>query len=671
MTTTTTAGRHAALSPLDAAHARWAQRLLGRHARAHPRRDRPAHLGSLSDPAVSPGLRNFRIAAGLEARHARGPPFIDGDFYKWLEAADRVARDATRSRARRADRRRSPRSIASVQRDDGYLHTPTLHRRAQPRARRSPSPTASTSRRTTSGTSSPPASATTGHRQHDAARCRAQGAAGSSRTSRRTSRSSSPAARSARRTTWRVVDLYRATGDERYLRLAEAFVAVRDDFETAATTTRTASRSASRRSSPATPCGPTTSTPGSPTSSPRRATRSCSSVLESLWHDVVDTKLYITGGCGALYDGASPDGYPWQGEISRVHQAYGRAYQLPHTTAHDESCANIGMILWSERMLALTGDAAYADVIEQHRLQQPARGHQPRRAPRTSTRTRCARCATCPTRCGMPGDTGHATRCPSRPPSDERLRAAYLSCFCCPPNIARTLARFHERAASTSADGAVRPPVRRQRAPTSRSTTAGASRLRETSDYPWGERDRVHGHGCRGRRHPAAPAHPGVVDGCRRSPSTASRLRASRAGHVRRDRAALAGRRRRGARPCRCRVRMLRGHRLAEEVANQVAVTARPGRLRLESADLPDGVRLEQVALRRGAELTPVETELDGHRVVALEGEARRAARADDDGALRRRRRRRPRAASGPAHPLLRVGQPRTGRDVGVAPLVW
>ena len=33
-------------------------------------------------------------------------------------------------------------------------------------------------------------------------------------------------------------------------------------------------------------------------------------VLEGLWQDVVDTKMYITGGCGALYDGASPDGSP-------------------------------------------------------------------------------------------------------------------------------------------------------------------------------------------------------------------------------------------------------------------------------------------------------------------------------------------------------------------------
>ncbi len=42
---------------------------------------------SLRDPSVSPGLRNFRIAAGLEDGAHTGPPFMDGDLYKWLEAA--------------------------------------------------------------------------------------------------------------------------------------------------------------------------------------------------------------------------------------------------------------------------------------------------------------------------------------------------------------------------------------------------------------------------------------------------------------------------------------------------------------------------------------------------------------------------------------------------------
>ena len=32
-----------------------------------------------------------------------------------------------------------------------------------------------------------------------------------------------------------------------------------------------------------------------------------------------------------------------------MHQAYGRNYQLPNTTAHSETCANIGNVLWNWR----------------------------------------------------------------------------------------------------------------------------------------------------------------------------------------------------------------------------------------------------------------------------------------------------------------------------------
>ena len=59
--------------------------------------------------------------------------------------------------------------------------------------------------------------------------------------------------------------------------------------------------------------------------------------LQTLWSDVVTHKMYITGACGALYDGASPDGSPEQASITRVHQAYGRAYQLPNATAHSDT----------------------------------------------------------------------------------------------------------------------------------------------------------------------------------------------------------------------------------------------------------------------------------------------------------------------------------------------
>ena len=74
--------------------------------------------------------------------------------------------------------------------------------------------------------------------------------------------------------------------------------------------------------------------------------------------------MYVTGGCGALYDGASPDGSDDQSQITRVHQAYGRNYQLPNITAHNETCAAIGNVLWNWRMFLVTGEAKYVDVLE-------------------------------------------------------------------------------------------------------------------------------------------------------------------------------------------------------------------------------------------------------------------------------------------------------------------
>ncbi|HSC39307.1 MAG TPA: beta-L-arabinofuranosidase domain-containing protein, partial [Chitinophagaceae bacterium] len=87
--------------------------------------------------------------------------------------------------------------------------------------------------------------------------------------------------------------------------------------------------------------------------------------LDKIWQDVVYRKMYVTGGCGALYDGVSPDAVSYSPPaIQEVHQAYGRDYQLPNMTAHNETCANIGNLLWNWRMLQVTGDARYADVLE-------------------------------------------------------------------------------------------------------------------------------------------------------------------------------------------------------------------------------------------------------------------------------------------------------------------
>ncbi|GEL10514.1 hypothetical protein SAMN05192550_0447 [Flavobacterium glycines] len=87
--------------------------------------------------------------------------------------------------------------------------------------------------------------------------------------------------------------------------------------------------------------------------------------LESIWDDVAYRKMYITGACGALYDGVSPDGTSYDPSVvQKIHQAYGRPYQLPNATAHTETCANIGNVLWNWRMFQITADAKYTDVLE-------------------------------------------------------------------------------------------------------------------------------------------------------------------------------------------------------------------------------------------------------------------------------------------------------------------
>jgi DUF1680 family protein len=67
-----------------------------------------------------------------------------------------------------------------------------------------------------------------------------------------------------------------------------------------------------------------------------------------LWRNVVEQKMYVTGGIGARHAG----------------EAFGAAYELPNDSAYCETCAAIGLALWAHRLNLLHGDAQYADVLE-------------------------------------------------------------------------------------------------------------------------------------------------------------------------------------------------------------------------------------------------------------------------------------------------------------------
>ena len=136
--------------------------------------------------------------------------------------------------------------------------------------------------------------------------------------------------------------------------------------------------------------------------------------LNTLWNDMTSTKMYVTGGVGSRSDG----------------EAFGDAYELPNFRAYGESCAAIGNMMWNWRLLAVTGDAKFTDVME--------------RALYNGINS------------GMSLDgTLYCYRNPLAfdPSTGDKIRNPWYDVTCCPPNLERTFGSLPGYFYSTSADG--------------------------------------------------------------------------------------------------------------------------------------------------------------------------------------------------------------------------
>ena len=136
--------------------------------------------------------------------------------------------------------------------------------------------------------------------------------------------------------------------------------------------------------------------------------------LNTLWNDMTTTKMYVTGGVGSRSDG----------------EAFGDAYELPNFRAYGESCAAIGNMMWNWRMLAVTGDAKFTEVIE--------------RALYNGINS------------GMSLDgTMYCYRNPLGfdPSTGDKIRNPWYDTTCCPPNLERTFGSLPGYFYSTSNDG--------------------------------------------------------------------------------------------------------------------------------------------------------------------------------------------------------------------------
>ncbi len=377
-------------------------------------------------------IENFRVAAGLSAGRHRGPAWNDGDTYKWIEAMAAMLAQ-TKDPQLRDTLDAVIEVIGKAQRSDGYLHTPVLiaQRHGENDARPFGDPINFEMYNV-------------GHLMtaacvhFEVTRDRSLLDIAIKATDFLDREFSRPNAELARHAIcpahyMGALDLYRTTKEPRYLQLCQRWLAMRDLVQ-GGDDNQDRLPFSEQREIVGHAVRANYLYAGAADLVLESADPAITATLESCWESLQQRKIYITGGCGALFDGASPDGSEQQKSITRIHQAYGRNYQLPNATAHNETCAAIGNLLWNYRMWRLSQDAKYIDALETSLYNAVLAG------------------------VSLDGKkffyTNTLRQLDSMPVELRwsRERQAWISCYCCPPNVARTIAGIGRYAYSANSD---------------------------------------------------------------------------------------------------------------------------------------------------------------------------------------------------------------------------
>jgi uncharacterized protein len=168
-------------------------------------------------------------------------------------------------------------------------------------------------------------------------------------------------------------------------------------------------------------------------------------LLESMlhqWDDLSSAKMYLTGGVGSRHYG----------------EAIGDAYELPPDRAYCETCASIANIMWNWRMLLVTGESRFADMFERTLYNGFLAG------------------------LSLDGESFFYSN-PLQSRNGER-RHHWNPVACCPPNIMRLLASLHHYLATVSDTGV---QLHQYATSTIRTVVPGAGpvELAVETSYPW------------------------------------------------------------------------------------------------------------------------------------------------------------------------------------------
>ena len=569
------------------------------------------------------GFNNFLVAAGEAQGEHHGPPFHDGDMYKWLEAVASVYA-VTHGAELDAIMDRFISLVQKSQHSDGYIHTPVIIKE-----RNAAAVPVNLSDKTNS-----PVGTATGTKNDAAFENRLNfetynlghlimaGIIHKRATGKTTlfdcgikaadflydfcQRAPEELAGNAICPShyMAVAELYRETGNAKYLELLKKFIDIRgmvvngtDDNQD-----RIPFRQQYRAMGHAVRANYLYA--GVADLYLESGEEQLMKNLTSIWQDIVTRKMYINGACGALYDGTSPDGTNYTPDsIQKVHQSYGRPYQLPHSTAHNETCANIGNMLFNWRMLQATADAKYMDVVENCLYNSVLPGISIDGEKYFYTN---------PLR--LTDELPYKLRWPKE-------RKKLISCFCCPPNTLRTLCQAQDYLYSVAPKRIYINMYGASRLQT-KVDGIGDITLAQETEYPWDGSVALRIEQLKVRRDTA-------FDLALRIPSWTNEPIVL----VNGERVALQQEKgyliinrvwKKGdvvMLELPMKTTIVEANPLVEESRGQVAVVRGPIVYCVESQDL-NGIDIDDIALPVAAQFRTVEMTIDGTHVVALETEA-------------------------------------------------
>lgn len=420
------------------------------------------------------------------------------------------------------------------------------------------------------------------------------------------------------------VDLYRTTGDPKYLELAKTFVDMRGSQAGGSNQNQAAVPLRKEQEAVGHCVTATYLWCGAADVYAETGEEALVAALERIWLDVATRKIYITGGLGALHEGLVFRETFRRWPIDSVHEAFGMPYQLPNRTAYNETCANIGNAMWNWRILQIKGDAKYAEVMERALYNSVLSG------------------------VGITGTdffyTNPLRRCRPQVPllkNDSPQRwpdstpTSPVRCFCCPPNLARTLVSLHHWAYGLSQD-TVWINLYGSSIFNGELTNGEQVKLVQSTAYPWEGVVRIKVEETQAREWSLMLRIPQWAEGAQIKLNGAAWHGEVSAGtyvHVRRrwsagDEIELV---------LPMEVILVQAHPLVEEARGQVAVMRGPLVYCLESVDLPDGVDVDRVVLAGDAQwVARWEGQCLGG-VIVIEGEAFVLPRVDWHGQLYQR----------------------------------